>query len=171
MINNEKSVIRAPEIAEVLEVSEGYAYRLIRQLNKELRSRASILYAAESAERISKKNAATRKVFRGGEPMAVRKEKDKNTWYVQTSFDNYMGERKRTTKRGFRTKRDALEWEEEFKRSNSGCKDMTLNSLYERYKEDNAAKIRITTWDNKNNIVETKTLPFLGNRKINEITH
>ena len=36
MINNEKSVIRAPEIAEVLEVSEGYAYRLIRQLNKEL---------------------------------------------------------------------------------------------------------------------------------------
>lgn len=103
--------------------------------------------------------------------MAVRKEKDKNTWYVQTSFVNYMGERKRTTKRGFRTKRDALEWEEEFKRSNSGCKDMTLNSLYERYQEDNAAKIRITTWDNKNNIVETKTLPFLGNRKINEITH
>ena len=47
---------------------------------------------------------------------------------------------------------------------------MTLNSLYERYKEDNAAKIRITTWDNKNNIVETKILPFLGNRKINEIT-
>ena len=68
--------------------------------------------------------------------MAVRKEKDKNTWYVQTSFVNYMGERKRTTKRGFRTKRDALEWEEEFKRSNSGCKDMTLNSLYERYKEE-----------------------------------
>lgn len=30
MINNEKSVIRALEIAEVLEVSEGYAYRLIR---------------------------------------------------------------------------------------------------------------------------------------------
>lgn len=82
--------------------------------------------------------------------MAVRKEKNKNTWYVQTSFVNYMGERKRTTKRGFRTKRTALEWEEEFKRSNSGCKDMTLNSLYERYKEDNATKIRITTWDNKN---------------------
>ena len=102
--------------------------------------------------------------------MAVRKEKNKNTWYVQTSFVNYMGERKRTTKRGFRTKRTALEWEEEFKRSNSGCKDMTLNSLYERYKEDNATKIRITTWDNKNNIVETKILPFLGNRKINEIT-
>ena len=102
--------------------------------------------------------------------MAVRKEKNKNTWYVQTSFVNYMGERKRTTKRGFRTKREALEWEKEFKRSNSGCKDMTLNSLYERYKEDNATKIRITTWDNKNNIVETKILPFLGNRKINEIT-
>ena len=30
--------------------------------------------------------------------MAVRKEKDKSTWYVQTSFVNYMGDRKRTTK-------------------------------------------------------------------------
>ncbi|WP_270304210.1 hypothetical protein [Baileyella intestinalis] len=28
--------------------------------------------------------------------MAVRKGKNKNTWYVQTSFVNYMGERKRT---------------------------------------------------------------------------
>lgn len=32
----EKDIIRAKEIAEMLDVSEGYAYRIIRELNKEL---------------------------------------------------------------------------------------------------------------------------------------
>lgn len=32
----ERDILRAKEIAEILDVSEGYAYRLIRELNKEL---------------------------------------------------------------------------------------------------------------------------------------
>lgn len=37
MKNTDRSFIRADEIASILDVSEGYAYRIIRQLNLELR--------------------------------------------------------------------------------------------------------------------------------------
>lgn len=37
----ERAFIRADEIAKMLDVSEGYAYRLIRELNKELRVKYS----------------------------------------------------------------------------------------------------------------------------------
>lgn len=37
MKNTDRSFIRADEIASILDVSEGYAYRIIRQLNSELR--------------------------------------------------------------------------------------------------------------------------------------
>lgn len=35
----EKNFIRAKEIAEIMDVSEGYAYRLIRTLNNELKEK------------------------------------------------------------------------------------------------------------------------------------
>lgn len=38
MENKDKSFIRADEIASILDVSEGYAYKVIRELNSELRA-------------------------------------------------------------------------------------------------------------------------------------
>ena len=41
--------------------------------------------------------------------------KDKNgTWYAQFRFTNWKGEPDRKTKRGFATKREALDWERDF---------------------------------------------------------
>lgn len=102
--------------------------------------------------------------------MAVRKEKDKDTWLVQTSYVNYEGRRIRTTKRGFKRKKDALEWEEDLKKRGDKALDMTLRIFMEMYKEDNATLIRKGTWETKEAIIEHKILPYLGERKMNEIT-
>ena len=103
--------------------------------------------------------------------MAVRKEKGKSTWMVHASYVDYEGTRKRTTKRGFRTKREALEWENELKKRSSSCLGMTMNSFYERYKADVLPTIRESTWDTKDTIIRLKILHHLGERKLNEILH
>lgn len=117
-----------------------------------------------------KKKCAIKNRVREVIEMAVRKEKDKSTWMVQASYVDYEGNRKRTTKRGFRTKREALEWENELKKSSSCCLGMTMNSFYERYRADVLPTIRESTWDTKDTIIRLKILPHLGERKLNEIT-
>ena len=43
--------------------------------------------------------------------MAAFKNKDNGTWYVQFRYTDWKGERQQKLKRGFATKREALEWE------------------------------------------------------------
>ena len=45
--------------------------------------------------------------------MAAFKNKDNGTWYVQFRYTDWKGERRQKLKRGFATKREALEWERE----------------------------------------------------------
>lgn len=45
--------------------------------------------------------------------MAVYKDGETGTWRVIYRFTNWKGERKQSSKRGFATKREALEWERE----------------------------------------------------------
>ena len=43
--------------------------------------------------------------------MPAYKNKDTGTWYVVTQYNDWTGERKQKCKRGFSTRREALEWE------------------------------------------------------------
>ena len=45
--------------------------------------------------------------------MAVYKEPGKNTWRVLYRTTDWKGKEKQSTKRGFKTKREALAWERE----------------------------------------------------------
>ena len=56
--------------------------------------------------------------------------KDKNgKWYISVRYKNWLGEGCRKTKRGFSTKRDALEWEREFLARNTGSLDGRADSI------------------------------------------
>ena len=46
--------------------------------------------------------------------MAAFKNKDNGTWYVQFRYTDWKEERQQKLKRGFATKREAMEWEREF---------------------------------------------------------
>ena len=43
--------------------------------------------------------------------MSVYKDATRNSWYVKIRYTDYYGKKKQTTKRGFKTKREASEWE------------------------------------------------------------
>ena len=65
--------------------------------------------------------------------MPAYKDTTRNTWYVKFRYTDWQGNRKETTKRGFPTKREAKEYEEEFKRKIQGTSDMSFSNLFKIY--------------------------------------
>lgn len=65
--------------------------------------------------------------------MAVYKDKN-GTWYVSARYDNWQGEHARKVKRGFKTKKGAMEWGRDFLLEKAGSLDMTFEAFVELYK-------------------------------------
>lgn len=102
--------------------------------------------------------------------MSVSKDPQRGTYYVQCWYKDWTGKRCKKTKRGFKTKKAATAWEVDFLRQMEGTPDMTLSAFYELYCRDMEKKLRNTTKVNKANMIETKILPYLGEKKLAEIT-
>ena len=102
--------------------------------------------------------------------MPAYKNKDAGTWYVVTQYTDWTGERKQKCKRGFSTRREALEWEQKFQQQSAGDLDMNFEAFIEIYTADLKVRLKESTWQTKENIIKTKILPYFGKRKINEIT-
>ena len=97
--------------------------------------------------------------------------KDKNgKWYVSVYYDGWNGQRDRKVKRGFSTKRDALEWERQFLNQSEGNLNMTFESFIELYEKDIRPKLKLNTWLNKEHLIRTKLLPYFGKLKVCKIT-
>lgn len=102
--------------------------------------------------------------------MAVTKEKNKKTYEVFLYYKDAFGEKQRLHKRGFPTKREALEWEREFHYKLNFNPDMLFETLYNLYLEDISCRVRTHTLINKKYLFETKILPFFSKMKIAEIS-
>jgi len=96
--------------------------------------------------------------------------KDKNgTWYAQFRFTNWKGEPDRKTKRGFATKREALDWERDFLTQSSGNLEMTFEAFYELYKKNMKERIKLSTWNMKESVIEGKILPYFKRKRMCDI--
>lgn len=102
--------------------------------------------------------------------MPVFKNEKTGTWYVMARYTDWTGERKQKCKRGFKTKREAQEWERTFEQQTTADLNMTFEAFIELYKKDMLARLKENTWLTKENIINTKILPYFGKRKISEIT-
>ena len=100
--------------------------------------------------------------------MSVSKDPVRGTYYVQCWYKDWTGKRCKKTKRGFKTKKAANAWEVDFLRQMEGTPDMTLNAFYGLYCKDMDKKLRNTTKLNKANMIESKILPYLGEKKLAE---
>lgn len=102
--------------------------------------------------------------------MAIYKNESNNTWYVMARYQDWTGERKQKCKRGFATKREAAQWEQQFILQKKASMDMELESFCKLYEEDVRPRLKKSTWLTKENIIKSKILPYLGKRKVSEIT-
>ena len=104
--------------------------------------------------------------------MANSAKKDPNTgkWYVQFRYTDWTGATKKTTKRGFATKREAEEWLRNFLAVKSADIDMKFSGLVDLYFEDLSNRLRSTTLQNKHYIIDNKIIPYFGDKPLSKIT-
>jgi len=95
--------------------------------------------------------------------------KDGKKWRVRF-YSIVRGEKKQVQRRGFLTKREALEWEREYLSKANFSMDMSFQSLYEHYMEDIEPRIKKSTYVNKKTIFKTSILPYFGELKVEKIT-
>ena len=97
--------------------------------------------------------------------------KDKNgTWYASYFKKCWTGERKRTVKRGFRTKKDAERFLATERLKDAKDLDMTFESFLEIYLNDLRNRIKENTMITKVCLINDKILPYFKNLKMNEIS-
>lgn len=102
--------------------------------------------------------------------MPAYKDAKRGTWFVVIRYTNWTGERIETTKRGFATKREAKEFEEEFRRTAGKSPDMSMSSLCGLYLADLKTRRKPTTVYSEQCMINRHILPHLGSMPINKIT-
>ncbi len=102
--------------------------------------------------------------------MPIYKNEKSGTWYVMVRYKDWKGERKQKCQRGFSTKREAQDWERQFQLQKKADIDMTLESFCKLYEKDIRPRLKENTWLTKESIIQSKILPYLGQRKLSEIT-
>lgn len=102
--------------------------------------------------------------------MTVTKNEERGYWEVFFYYKDYTGKRKQKHKRGFRTRKEAVSWAEQFIVQQSHNLDMTFQAFWELYRNDMSQRLRENTVRSKDYIVELKILPYFGQKKIAEIT-
>ena len=102
--------------------------------------------------------------------MPAYKDSKTGTWFVKFYCKDWTGENKQIKKRGFVTKREALDYERNYKIRQENNLDMTFGEFWKLYTEDVKNYVKLNTWLTKEQIVDTKILPYFKNFKMNEIT-
>lgn len=102
----------------------------------------------------------------------MKAEKDPKTgkWLIQYRFTDWQGKRRKSTKRGFATKREAEEWLRTFLVTQKADFDMKFEEFLKMYYADMETRLREHTMRTKKYIVDLKILPYFGQKRVNDIT-
>jgi integrase len=101
--------------------------------------------------------------------MPAYQDKRTKKWYSQFRYRDWQGNNKNKFKRGFATKREAVAYEQDFKRQNEGSLEMTFAEFLYIYERDRRPRMKLNTWISKEYIINDKILPYLGDKKMCEI--
>ena len=101
--------------------------------------------------------------------MPAYKNNKTGKWETLFYYTDYKNERRKKHRRGFNTKKEALEFEREFLAQSQFSIEMTFKSLYSLYHNDMESRIKKTTMETKEYIVNTKILPFFEKMKVKDI--
>ena len=108
--------------------------------------KAILLSLAKSIVRISMKESMRDEI------MAVYKE-DSGNWYVSKRYIDLEGKKKRLFKRGFKTKHEALLYEQSFMSKEKDDQTMLFDDFVEVYYEELKNRIRLSTFITKQNCI------------------
>ena len=101
--------------------------------------------------------------------MSAIKDRERGTWIVYIRYKDWKGETRVHKKRGFSTKREALEYERGFLLKKSKDLNMSFADFVDVYMEDKKPRIRYNTYRSKEYIIRDKILPYFKNYSVSEI--
>lgn len=90
-------------------------------------------------------------------------------WYANFYYIDWTGTKKHICKRGFKTQREAKEYERMFLDQQHANSDILFANLVENYLEDMEHRLKPTTMENKRFIIKGKLLPYFGKQKVCDI--
>ena len=102
---------------------------------------------------------ALREQYEGGFKMSAYKDKTQGTWYVSFRYIDWTGKKTQKLKRGFKTKKEALNYEKEFIRKTAADMKMEMNSFIQVYFEDKKNELKENSIRNKQNTYNLKENP------------
>lgn len=101
--------------------------------------------------------------------MSVTKDKKTDKWMSQIRVKDWTGREIHKKKRGFSTKREALQWERDFISQSTGSLGMTFQDFIELYMKDMEQRLKASTVANKRFLINLKITPFFDKMPLNEI--
>jgi len=102
--------------------------------------------------------------------MSASKDTKRGTWKVYIRYKDWQGIGQIHTKRGFATKREALEYEREFLLKKAKDVNMGFPQFVEVYMEDMKPRLKLNTFLTKRHIMDTKIIPYFEKKSLAEIT-
>ena len=102
--------------------------------------------------------------------MPSYKDEARGTWYCRFRYTDYTGEKHETTKRGFKTKKAALQYETEFKAQSDDTAKLTMNALCDAYLKDRKVNLKASTYRGTEKIINSHIRTAFGRRPVNEIS-
>lgn len=102
--------------------------------------------------------------------MPAYKDKKRGTWYAKFNYRDYSGNNKQKLKRGFETRRAALQFEREFLLKQQENKEITIKALCESYLEYLKPRIRESSYITKASGINKYIIPAFGDRAAGELT-
>lgn len=90
-------------------------------------------------------------------------------WRAKFYVTDWTGARKQICRRGFKTQREAKEFERLYLDQQNNTSDILFSTLVENYLEDMSHRLKPTTMENKRFIINGKLLPYFGKLKVCDI--
>lgn len=101
--------------------------------------------------------------------MKAQKDGTTGKWKIQYRYKDWQGNVKKSTKRGFNTKREAEEWLRSFLATQQSDFDMKFEDFLKLYYEDVEKRLREHTMRTKRYIIDLKVLPYFKKLKMADI--
>ena len=102
--------------------------------------------------------------------MSVYKDEKTGKWNTTFRYKDWTGKVVQKHKRGFKTRREAVQWEADYRSRIAGNPEMKMSDFIKLYKEERFLRLKAVTVEQKENVISTKILPFFGNMPLNSIT-
>ncbi|MBR0451311.1 MAG: site-specific integrase [Oscillospiraceae bacterium] len=102
--------------------------------------------------------------------MPTYKDKKNGTWYVVCQYTDYKGVSKQKCKRGFGTRREAIQWETDFSLQQDASMDMKMSEFIDIYLTAMKPRLKQSSYEVKCQVIEAHIRPVFGNKAVNAVT-